>query len=129
MRLQDITAIGINYLARLNTGDNRLNIFNDSIHNKILHWPENTGFEVTIPFDLNDFNCSSTLRISKYSGGNDKCGNFSDYHYDIVVNYHFKFNSDRANIINRLDELKNIASKIDSLYNDFEQNCEKIVAL
>lgn len=129
IRLQDITAIGINYLARLNTENKKLNILNSSIHKVISDWPENTGFEVSIPFLLKDFNCSSTLRINKHSGGYDLNKTFSDYHYDIVSNYHFKFDSDRANIINRVKELENIVIKIDALYEHFNDNCKKIIEL
>lgn len=131
MQIANITAIGINYDVIYNTAKKRLNIFNSSIHAEFPDWEKNVGFKVTIPLDLQEreLKCNSFFEIKKHSGGKEKNGEFKEYKYNITANYHFKINSDKAIIDNRLKELKTIIDKIDVSYADFEEKCKKVIKL
>lgn len=130
MRLPEINAIGLNFTARYNTGEKRLNMFNSCIHKKFPDWSNNTGFEVLLPLDLdNKWGCKATYKISKIAGGNNENGEFEEYIYEIFSNYHFKVTSDKAKLTLRLNELEVILGRIDTLHNDFDEKCEKIIEL
>lgn len=130
-KLQEISAIGINYHADCET-DKRLSIFNENISDKTFkNWSKNTGFTVKIPLDLEElYSCIATYSIKKVQGETDKNGDIIiPYIYNISVNYNFKILEDKADTMKRFEKLKKIVGYIENLYNDFEDKCKEITQL
>ena len=130
-KLQEITAIGVNFNADCKT-KNRLSVLNKKISNEtIKNWSKNTGFNLTIPIELDDYdNCCATYFIGK----DDKARSeeekaIAPYLYNISVNYNFKIDEDKADTIQRFNKLENIVKSIENLYKDFQEKCKEIIAL
>lgn len=130
-KLQDISAIGINFNANCKTSD-RLSIFNEKINDEtITNWSKNTGFTLTIPILIDESNnCTATYKITKIQGGKDKDLNITEqYVYNISVNYNFIINEDKADTMKRYEKLKTISNKINELYSDFNNKCNEFTRL
>lgn len=130
-KLQEISAIGINYNADCET-DKRLSIFNKSISDDTFsNWSKNSGFVVTLPLNLEDlYGCVATYSIKKVKGETDDSGEIVEpYIYNISVNYNFKIDEDKADVMKRLTKLKEIVDSVEKLYKDFEKKCSEITQL
>ncbi len=130
-KLQEISAIGINYNAGCKT-NKRLAIFNKEISDGTFsNWSKNIGFTLSIPLDLKDlYNCVATYTIKKISGETNSQGDIVEpYVYNISVNYNFKIDEDKADTMKRYNKLESIVNSIENLYKDFNKKCSEITSL
>lgn len=128
-KLQEIERIMISFMTRCNTKKKKLNIFNSRIHEKLSVWNFNQGFRVHIPIQNPERDYSEEYIVSKISGGSITPECFDDYVYQVVSNYIYEIDDDKANLKDRLARLELIGSSVPELNEQFVTTCEEIMNL
>ena len=125
LRLQEAKSVVLSFMLHYNKGENRLCLFNEDIHKKLSDFPNNEGFDVSLPVDLTDeFGCKGIYGIGKVNTKND-----NEHIYEIVANYIFNFTSDNADANGRMKELEQAINKSYALYKHYNEICNQIVEL
>ena len=127
-RLQEISSVRIDFASKCNNGNNRLNVFNSRIHEKVPNWIYNVGFNVRIPIQNPDCNYSEDYRFSKVENNQPK-ETSREYIYQVVANYLYKITEDKANSQERLQKLTEIKDSVESLKEKHRAFCEGIMSL
>ncbi len=122
LKLSDINAIGVNYQAQYNLGQNKLNLLNNEILTEIPDFSKNKSFEFVLPLEYPERNLIATYRIKKVSGG-DNTG--IDRIYEVRANFHF--NIEKASTAEKMSILPNILSY--ELYKEFSEKSQGFLKL
>lgn len=121
LKLSDVSAIGINYSAEFNLGDNRLDILNNKITG-IPEFNQNLTFEFKLPIFYPERNLVASYRIKKVKGGD---GTREPHIYDINVNFHFDIK--QFNTGEKAEKVREILSY--NLYEEFLNKSQEFLKL
>lgn len=121
LKLSDISAMGMNYSAEFNLGDNRLDILNEKITG-IKDFDKNLTIDFKIPISYPERNLIASYRLRKIKGG-DKTQ--EPHIYEVSVNFHFDLKL--LSTGEKGKRLENILSY--DLYEEFFNKCQEFLKL